>query len=382
MSDEDLHELEGVASPGAGACGGQFTANTMAMAFEIMGISPMGSSMVPAQHKSKAEVAVEAGELVMDVLRRGLRPSDIITRDAIENAIAGVAASGGSTNGVLHLLAIAWEMGIELSIDDFDTIADRTPIVASLTPGGKYVATDLYEAGGVALVTRELRKRELIHTGTRNVDGRTLDEIADDAHESPGQQVVLPIEAPLSPTGGLAILRGNLAPEGCVVKLAGHERRHFAGRARVFESEEEAFAAVKARSIEPGDMVVIRYEGPAGGPGMREMLHVSAAIVGEGIGEEVGLITDGRFSGATHGLMVGHVAPEAFRGGPIAAVREGDTIVIDVDGRELRLDISDEELARRLEGFTPPPPRYTRGVLAKYAALVSSASEGAVTRPV
>ena len=382
VGPEEVHALENVACPGAGACGGQFTANTMSMALDILGISPAGLNGVPALHPDKEAAAHAAGELAMRLVRDDVRPSQIITHDAIENAIAGVAASGGSTNGVLHLLAIAWEMGIELSIDDFDTIAERTPIVASLTPGGKYVATDLYEAGGVALVTRELRKRELVHTGTRNVDGRTLDQIADDAQESPGQKVVVSIDTPLSQTGGLAILRGNLSPEGSVVKLAGHERRYFAGRARVFDSEEEAFAAVKARSIEPGDMVVIRYEGPAGGPGMREMLHVSAAIVGEGIGEEVGLITDGRFSGATHGLMVGHVAPEAFRGGPIAAVREGDTIIIDVDGRELRLDIPDDELARRLEGFTPPPPRHTRGVLAKYAALVSSASEGAVTRPV
>ncbi len=382
VGPEEVHALENVACPGAGACGGQFTANTMSMALDILGISPAGLNGVPALHPDKEAAAVAAGELAMRLVREDVRPSQIITRDAIENAIAGVAASGGSTNGVLHLLAIAWEMGIELSIDDFDTIAERTPIVASLTPGGTYVATDLFEAGGVALVTRELRKRELIHTGTRNVNGRTLDQIADDAHESPGQKVVVSIDTPLSQTGGLAILHGNLSPEGSVVKLAGHERRYFAGRARVFDSEEDAFAAVKARSIEPGDMVVIRYEGPAGGPGMREMLHVSAAIVGEGIGEEVGLITDGRFSGATHGLMVGHVAPEAFRGGPIAAVREGDTIIIDVDGRELRLDIPDDELARRLEGFTPPPPRHTRGVLAKYAALVSSASEGAVTRPV
>ena len=313
---EEVHALESVACPGAGACGGQFTANTMSMALDILGISPAGLNGVPALHPDKEAAAVAAGELVMRLVRDDVRPSQIITRDAIENAIAGVAASGGSTNGVLHLLAIAWEIGIELSIDDFDTIAERTPIVASLTPGGKYVATDLYEAGGVALVTRELRKRELVHTGTRNVDGRTLDR---DRRRRPG--VARPAgraahRAPLSPTGGLAILRGNLSPEGCVVKLAGHERRYFAGRARVFDSEEEAFAAVKARSIEPGDMVVIRYEGPAGGPGMREMLHVTAAIVGEGIGDEVGLITDGRFSGATHGLMVGHVAPEAFRGGP------------------------------------------------------------------
>ena len=382
VGPEEVHALENVACPGAGACGGQFTANTMSMALDILGISPAGLNGVPALHPDKESASVAAGELAMRLVREDVRPSQIITRDSIENAIAGVAASGGSTNGVLHLLAIAWEMGIELSIDDFDTIAERTPIVASLTPGGTYVATDLYEAGGVALVTRELRKHDLLHSGAVNVDGRTLEEISDQVHEAAGQQVVVDIETPLSATGGLAILRGNLSPEGSVVKLAGHERRYFAGRARVFDSEEAAFAAVKAGSITAGDTVVIRYEGPAGGPGMREMLHVSAAIVGEGIGEEVALITDGRFSGATHGLMVGHIAPEAFRGGPIAAVREGDTIVIDVNARELRLDVSDDEIARRLEGFTPPTPRYTRGVLAKYAALVASASEGAVTRPI
>jgi dihydroxy-acid dehydratase len=324
---------------------------------------------------------VAAGELVMRLVRDDVRPSQIITRESIDNAIAGVAASGGSTNGVLHLLAIAWELGIPLSIDEFDTIASRTPIVASLTPGGKYVATDLYAAGGVAVMTRELTKAGLVHTEARNVDGRTLGEIAAAAEETPGQKVIVPIEEPLSPTGGLAILRGNLSPEGCVVKLAGHERRLHVGPARVFESEEEAFAAVKQRLIEPGDVVVIRYEGPAGGPGMREMLHVTAAIVGEGIGDEVALITDGRFSGATHGLMVGHISPEAFRGGPIAALQEGDTVVLDVDARELRVELSDDEIAARLEGWTPPPPRYTRGVLAKYASLVSSASEGAITRP-
>ncbi len=283
---------------------------------------------------------------------------------------------------MLHLLAIAWELGIPLSIDDFDTIAARTPIVASLTPGGKYIATDLHAAGGVAVMTRELVNAGLLDPGPRNVDGRTLGQIAADARETPGQKVIVPIEDALSPTGGLAILRGNLSPEGCVVKLAGHERRLHVGPARVFESEEQAFAAVKQNLIEPGDVVVIRYEGPAGGPGMREMLHVTAAIVGAGIGDEVALVTDGRFSGATHGLMVGHVSPEAFRGGPIAALQEGDTVVLDVDARELRVELTDEEIAERLAGWSPPSPRYTRGVLAKYASLVSSASEGAVTRPV
>ena len=378
----EVHALENVACPGAGACGGQFTANTMSMALDVLGISPAGLNGVPALHPDKESAAEEAGRLVMSLVRDDVRPSQIITRDSIDNAIAAIAASGGSTNGVLHLLAIAWELGIALTIDDFDTIATRTPIVASLTPGGKYVATDLHAAGGVAVMTRELTKAGLLNTDARNVDGRTLGQIAADAHETPGQQVILPIEHPLSPTGGLAILRGNLSPDGSVVKLAGHERRLHVGPARVFESEEEAFAAVRKRSIRAGDVVVIRNEGPAGGPGMREMLHVTAAIVGEGIGEEVALITDGRFSGATHGLMVGHVAPEAFRGGPIAALQDGDTVVLDVDARELRVELSDDEIAARLTDWSPPPPRYTRGVLAKYASLVSSAAEGAVTRPV
>ncbi len=377
----ELHALESAACPGAGACGGQFTANTMSMVMEFLGLSPAGANGVPALHPEKQRVAERAGELVMDLVRRDVRPSAIVTREAIDNAIAAVAASGGSTNGVLHLLAIAREFGIPLDIDDFDTIAERTPIVASLTPGGRYVATDLYEAGGVALVARELAKRDLIHAGAPTVDGRTLGEIAEAAVETPGQQVVVPIETPVKPSGGLAILHGNLSPEGCVVKLAGHERLLHRGPARVFESEEQCFAAVKARSILPGDVVVIRYEGPAGGPGMREMLHVTAALVGEGIGDEVALITDGRFSGATHGLMVGHVAPEAARGGPIAALRDGDVVVLDVAARELRVELSDDEIAARLRDWTPPPPRYTAGVFAKYAALVSSASEGAVTRP-
>jgi dihydroxy-acid dehydratase len=381
MTDEELHELEGAASPGPGACGGQFTANTMAMAFEVLGISPMGPSMVPAQYPSKAEVAYEAGKLVVDVLRRGLRPSDIITREALENAIAAVTSSGGSTNGVLHLLAIAYELGIPFSIDEFDSIAARTPIVASLKPGGKYVATDMYDAGGVALVARELRKRELVHAGARNVDGRTLGQVADDAVETPGQPVVVPIETPIKATGGLAILRGNLSPDGCVVKLAGHERLHHRGPARVFDREEDCFAAVKAGAIGSGDVVVIRYEGPAGGPGMREMLHVTAAIVGEGLGEEVALVTDGRFSGATHGLMAGHVTPEAAHGGPIAVVQDGDIVEFDVEARELRVELSDDEISARLRDWTPPEPRYATGVFAKYASQVSSASEGAVTRP-
>jgi dihydroxy-acid dehydratase len=299
---------------------------------------------------------------------------------AMALAIASVAATGGSTNGVLHLLAIARECELDLDLGEFDAIAERTPIVADLKPGGRYVAADLHAAGGVELVMRQLLKAGLLHGGARAVDGRTLAEVADAAVERPGQDVVVPIETPLKPTGGLAILRGNLAPEGCVVKLAGHERLHHRGPARVFDSEEACFAAVKERTLQSGDVIVIRYEGPAGGPGMREMLHVTAAIVGEGLGEKVALVTDGRFSGATHGLMAGHVAPEAGRGGPIAALRDGDVIVFDVEARELRVELSDEELAERMRDWTPPTPRYESGVLAKYAALVSSASEGAITR--
>jgi dihydroxy-acid dehydratase len=379
MSDQDLLELEGVACPGAGACGGQFTANTMSTALDFLGISPAGLNGIPALHPSKSAAAEEAGRLAMDLLRRDVRPSQIITREALENAAAAIVATGGSTNGVLHLLAIARELGVPLELDDLDDIAARTPIVASLKPGGRFVATDMYEAGGVALVARELLKQELVHAGAPNVDGRSLGEIAAAVEERPGQEVVVPIETPIKPIGGLAVLRGNLAPEGCVVKLAGHERLHHRGPARVFDSEEACFAAVKERRIVPGDVVVIRYEGPAGGPGMREMLHVTGAIVGEGLGEEIALVTDGRFSGATHGLMAGHVSPEAARGGPLAALQDGDTVVIDVEARTLSVELSEDELAARLERWSPPPPRYATGVFAKYAALVSSASEGAVT---
>jgi len=381
MSASDLHELESVACPGAGACGGQFTANTMSTALEFLGISPGGLNGIPALDPAKDDAAEETGRLVMELVRADVRPSDIVTREALENAAASVAATGGSTNGVLHLLAIARELGIPFELEDFDRIAARTPVVASLKPAGRFVATDVYEAGGVALVARELAKAGLVHEDARNVDGRTLGEIAAAVVERPGQEVVVPIETPLTPTGGLAILRGNLAPEGCVVKLAGHERLLHRGPARVFESEEECFAAVKAQTLAPGDVLVIRYEGPAGGPGMREMLHVTAAIVGEGLGNAVALVTDGRFSGATHGLMVGHVSPEAVRGGPLAALREGDVVVVDVEARELRVELSDDEIAARLRDWSPPPPRYGSGVLAKYAALVSSASDGAITRP-
>jgi dihydroxy-acid dehydratase len=381
MTDEELHELEGVASPGAGACGGQFTANTMAMAYEVLGISPMGSSMVPAQHKSKAQVAFEAGELVVDVLRRGLKPSDIITRDSIENAIAAVAMSGGSTNAVLHLLALAREAGVDIDIDDFDRISERTPLLCDLKPGGRYVAVDLFEAGGVPLVASRLLEAGLLHEDAPTVTGRTVGEAAREALEAEGQQVVLPLSDPIKPSGGLAILRGNLAPEGCVVKLVGHERRYHQGPARVFEGEADAMHAATHGGIAAGDVVIIRNEGPAGGPGMREMLAVTAAINGAGLGEEVALLTDGRFSGATHGFMAGHLAPEAYRGGPIAAVRDGDTVTIDVDGRRLDVDLPDDEIAARVAAYEPPPNADRTGVLAKYAALVGSAARGAVTLP-
>ncbi len=379
MSDEDLHELEGCASPGAGACGAQFTANTMACAFEVMGITPMGSGMVPAVADAREQVARDVGQLVMKVLAEDLRPSRIITKDSIENAIATVAMSGGSTNGVLHLLAVANEAGIELTIDDFDRISESTPLLGDLKPGGRFVAKDLYEAGGVGVLAKRLDEAGVLHRDAITVTGRTIGEEADATQETPAQQVVRPLDDPLKPTGGLVILRGNLAPEGCVVKVAGEERKKHSGPARVFASEEECFAVVEQQGIKPGDVVVIRNEGPSGGPGMREMLQVTAALVGEGIGDQVALLTDGRFSGATHGLMAGHVAPEAIRGGPIAAVQDGDQITLDIDARRLDVDLSDEEIAKRVEAYESPEPRYKRGVMAKYAAAVSSASEGAVT---
>jgi dihydroxy-acid dehydratase len=379
MSDDDLYELEGCASPGAGACGAQFTANTMASAFEVMGITPMGSGMVPAVAGAREQVAREVGELAMKVLADDLCPSQIITKDSIENAIATVAMSGGSTNGVLHLLAVANEVGIELTIDDFDRISEGTPLLGDLKPGGRFVAKDLYEAGGVGVLAKRLDEAGVLHRDCITVTGKAIGEEAEAAVETPGQEVVRPLNDPLKPTGGLVILRGNLAPEGCVVKVAGEERRKHTGPARVFGSEEECFAVVEQQGIKAGDVVVIRNEGPSGGPGMREMLQVTAALVGEGIGDQVALLTDGRFSGATHGLMAGHVAPEANRGGPIAAVQDGDEITIDIDARRLDVDLPDEEIARRVEAYDPPEPRYKRGVMAKYAASVSSASEGAVT---
>jgi dihydroxy-acid dehydratase len=381
ITDQDLADIEAAASPGAGACGGQYTANTMAMAFEMMGISPIGPSLAPAQDATKADHAYAAGELIVDVLRRGQRPSDLITRESLENAILAVAASGGSTNGVLHLLAVAREMGVPLDIDDFDRIAESTPSLCDLKPGGRFVATDLHAAGGTAVLAKRLKDLGLLHENAPTVTGKSIGQHADEADEAPGQEVIRPLDNPIKKTGGIAILRGNLAPEGSVVKLSGHERRLHSGPARVFEGEEATMAAVTSGQINPGDVVVIRNEGPAGGPGMREMLAVTAAIVGEGLGDSVALITDGRFSGATRGFMVGHVAPEAVHGGPIAAVREGDTVTIDVDNRRLDIDISDEELETRLAGYEPPAPSVTRGVLAKYAAQVSSASEGAITQP-
>jgi len=379
MTDEELNELEGVASPGAGACGGQFTANTMACAFEALGISPGGSAMVPAEDEEKGSVAEKIGELVMRVLSEDLKPSRVITRDSLENAIACACATGGSTNVVLHLIALAHEAGIELDMDDFERISRQTPLLADLKPGGRFVATDLYRAGGVPLVLQRLAQAGLLHGDAITVSGRTIGEEAAVASEEEGQEVVRPLSDPLKPEGGLAILRGNLAPEGAVVKLAGTERKKQVGPARVFESEEECFRAVKDQGIRAGDIVVIRNEGPVGGPGMREMLQVTAAIVGEGLGEEVALLTDGRFSGATRGLMAGHVAPEAAKGGPIAAIREGDEISLDIDARRLDVALSDEEIAKRVAEYEPPPALYERGVMAKYAATVSSAAQGAIT---
>ena len=381
MSAADVHELEGVACPGAGACGGQFTANTMAMLLEFLGLSPAGANEVPAVHERKHDVSARAGALAVELVRDDTRPSSIVTKEAIENAIVVLEASGGSTNGVLHLIAIARELGLPLELADFDRIASETPVIADLRPGGRFTAVDLYEAGGYALLARKLLDADRLHAEARNVDGRTVEQIASTAEEAPGQHVVVDATSPLKPTGSIAALQGNLAPEGAIVKLAGHERRAHSGPARVFDSEEACFAAIEANAIAAGDVVVIRYEGPSGGPGMREMLHVTGALVGAGLGESVALVTDGRFSGATRGLMVGHVTPEAAHGGPLADVRDGDTIVIDVDARDLRLDVPREELERRHADWAPPAPRYTRGVLAKYAALVSSASDGAIVVP-
>ncbi len=379
ISLDELYDIESAACPGPGACGGQYTANTMSMAMELLGLSPGGLNGIPAEDPKKDDAARRAGELVMTLVHHDIRPSHIVTRRSFENAIASVAATGGSTNAVLHLPAIAHEFGIPLTIDEFGTIADRTPVIADMRPGGRYTASDMYDAGGIGLVMRELLKRDLLHGDEKTVDGRSISKIAAAAVETEGQKVVVPIETPIKEVGGLTILHGSLAPDGCVVKLAGHERLHHRGPARVFDSESDCFKAVSARQIVAGDVVVIRYEGPVGGPGMQEMLSVTAALVGEGLGESVALLTDGRFSGGTHGLMIGHVAPEAALGGPIALVREGDEIEIDVPTKRMDLLVNDAELARRRAEWTAPPPRYATGVMAKYAALVSSASEGAVT---
>ena len=379
MTDAQLRSLEGVACPGAGACGGQFTANTMALVCEFLGIAPMGLSSVPATNAAKGNAGHRAGELVLDLLRRDVTPSEIITKTAIENAIAGVAATGGSTNAVLHLLAIANEAKIPLSIDDFDRISSHVPILADLKPGGRFVATDLYAAGGTALIAKRMLEAGLLRGDAITVTGRTLAQEAAAAKETPSQQVVRKLDTPLKSTGGLVILKGNLAPEGCVVKVAGHNLQNFRGPARVFDNEEAAFAAVENGAIKAGDVVVIRYEGPKGGPGMREMLAVTAALVGAGLGDSVALLTDGRFSGATHGLMAGHVAPEAANGGPIAAIADGDTIVFDIPKRQLNVELTPAQIQQRLASWRSPAPRFSNGVMAKYALLVSSSSLGAVT---
>jgi dihydroxy-acid dehydratase len=379
MSDDDLREIENVACPGAGACGGQYTANTMAMVMEFIGLAVMGTGSVSATDPLKEKTAVEAGKYVVDLLRRGTRPKDILTRKSFENAIAGVAATGGSTNAVLHLLAMAREAGIDLKIEDFDEVSKRTPLIADLKPGGKYTAIDLGRAGGIGLVARRLVEKGYIDGGQMTVSGLTIGQEAELAGETPGQDVVYAADNPIKQSGGLVILKGNLAPDGSVVKVAGHERPYHRGPVRIFEREEDAMKAVTGKQIKDGDVVVIRYEGPKGGPGMREMLGVTAAIVGEGLGESVALMTDGRFSGATRGLMIGHVAPEAAAGGPIAALREGDVVVIDIEKRRIDVELSDKEIGARLAEWKPPAPRYTSGVFHKYAALVSSASEGAVT---
>jgi dihydroxy-acid dehydratase len=381
MSERDFKEMEDHACPGAGACGGQYTANTMALALTFLGLSPMGFADPPANDPRKDDVCVEAGHLVIELLNRALKPTDVLTRASFENAIAAVAATGGSTNAVLHLLALAREANVPLDIDDFDRVSNRTPTIADLKPGGRYVAVDMDRAGGAPLLGRRLVEAGLVDGGQLTMTGRTIEEEVEGAQEAPGQDVIVPIDEPLSESGGLVIPKGNLAPEGCVVKVAGYTRLQHAGPARVFDSEEAAMEAVQAGRIVAGDVVVIRYEGPRGGPGMREMLGVTAALVGQGLGETVALLTDGRFSGATRGLMAGHVAPEAAHGGPIAALRDGDTVTFDIENKKLSVDLSADELATRLRDWKEPEPRYSTGVMAKYAALVSSAAEGAVTDP-
>jgi len=380
ITDEQLEVIEGAACPGAGACGGQFTANTIAMAAEFLGISPIGLTGVPALSPEKSAASREAGRLVMELARKDLRPSKIITRKSLENAIAAVAASGGSTNAVLHLTAIAREMGLPVSIDDYDNISRKTPLLCDLKPGGKFFAKDYQEAGGSRLLAQRLLSGGHIDGSTINVTGLTLAEEAAKAVETPGQKVISTTASPIKPTGGLVILKGNLAPSGCVIKVAGHERLTHTGPARVFDTEEDCFHAVDTGKIKPNDVLVIRYEGPRGGPGMREMLAVTAAVAGiPELSQNVALLTDGRFSGATKGLMAGHVAPEAYDGGPIAAVREGDTITFDIPNRKLTLEVPEAEIAARLKNFTPPAPRFTRGVFAKYMKTVAPADQGAIT---
>jgi dihydroxy-acid dehydratase len=375
MTEKEVCDLENVACPGAGACGGQFTANTMATAITFLGMSPMGANEVPATDPRKAQVAIDCGKTVMELLAKDIRPKQIITPASLRNAIASVAATGGSTNAVLHLLAIARDAGVPLTIDEFDAVSAKTPVLADLKPGGRFAAPDMAAAGGMRLLGKRLREAGLLEDQLTASGKNLFDEITD-AQETPNQEVIRPISRPVKKDGGLAILRGSLAPDGCVVKLSGHERVLHSGPARVFDSEEAAFEAVQQRKIQPGDVVVIRYEGPKGGPGMREMLAVTGALVGQGLGDSIALVTDGRFSGATHGFMVGHVAPEAAHGGPIAFVRDGDIITLDVRAR--RLDVA-ANLDERRAQWKPPAPRYTTGVMAKYARLVSSASDGAVT---
>jgi len=381
ISDAELRELENVACPGAGACGGQYTANTMSTVMEMIGLSPMGFNSVPAMDSMKDDVSFACGKVVLNLLQKDIKPRDILTREAFENAIASVAATGGSTNAVLHLLAIAREAGVELEIDDFQTVSARTPLLADLKPSGRFVASDMHRAGGIRLLARRLLNGNYLHPSAKTVTGQSIGAETESAVETPGQEVILPLDRPLKATGGLVVLRGNLAPEGCVAKISGHERLEQRGPARVFESEEDAMAAVTAKKIQAGDVVVIRNEGPKGGPGMREMLGVTAAIVGEGLGDSVALLTDGRFSGATRGLMAGHVSPEAALGGPIAGVRDGDMIRFDVNNRVLEVEVSDDVLRQRMSQWKAPQPRYPTGVFAKYGALVSSASQGAITTP-
>ncbi len=380
MGEEEFQAIENLACPGPGACGGQFTANTMAMISQMMGICPMGMADVPAEDPKKNDVAYRAGEMMLDLLERNIRPSDVITKTALENAIAAAAGTGGSTNAVLHTLAFAREAGIPFTIDEIQAISERTPLIADMRPTGKYAMVDLYKAGGVPLVTQRMLEGGYLEGSALTVTGQTLAEAVADAQETPGQQVVRPLDNPINVSGGLYILKGNLAPNGAVVKLKGDEPQSHRGPARIFNREEDAFEAVQAQQIKPGDVVVIRYEGPVGGPGMREMLQVTAALVGQGLGRDVALITDGRFSGGTRGLMIGHVAPEAAIGGPIGLLQEGDIVVVDIANYRLSVELSDEELVRRRHNWVAPEPNYTKGVMAKYAKLVTQADDGAVTR--